>query len=76
MGSKEMSESERSSIGPHPSFVQLATPYLSESHIQASLRDVGSDEARDISLRLQGVAWIDNVRRALQLQVVESYPHD
>ncbi|KAG8626951.1 hypothetical protein KVT40_005896 [Elsinoe batatas] len=56
-------------IGPHPSFVQVAKPYIFEQSIQKSIEANGGSEARDINIRLQGVAWIDNVRKALQLPV-------
>ncbi|KAF4552069.1 Cyclin-like protein 1 [Elsinoe fawcettii] len=56
-------------IGPHPSFVQVAKPYIFEQSVQRQLEANGGSEARDIVTRLQGVSWIDSVRKALQLPV-------
>jgi len=54
-------------VGPHPSFINVANPYLFEQQIQACLAALGTTEAKEANARLQGVMWIDNVRRALQL---------
>ncbi|KAL4786744.1 Fructosamine kinase-domain-containing protein [Aspergillus varians] len=51
----------------HPSFIQVAKPYIFEQTIQECLAAMGVNPLREESLRLQGVAWIDNVRRALNL---------
>ncbi|KAF2154167.1 hypothetical protein K461DRAFT_320327 [Myriangium duriaei CBS 260.36] len=56
-------------IGPHPSFVQVAKPYIFESTVQQCLDKNGGNEARELSNRLQGVQWIDSVRKALSLPV-------
>lgn len=53
--------------GPHPSYIQIAKPYIFESKIQGCLLVAGVTENRDDNIRLQAVAWIDNVRRALHL---------
>ncbi|KAL9025177.1 MAG: hypothetical protein Q9196_005958 [Gyalolechia fulgens] len=55
--------------GPHPSYIQIAKPYIFESKIQECLVVAGVTETRDDSIRLQAVAWIDSVRRALHLPV-------
>ncbi|KAK4544559.1 hypothetical protein LTR36_004131 [Oleoguttula mirabilis] len=63
-------------IGPHPSTIRVAAPYTTQACIEKRLlpptldhqeRSLG--EAREDSNRLQGVTWLDNVRRALQLPV-------
>ncbi|KAL4815893.1 Fructosamine kinase-domain-containing protein [Aspergillus spinulosporus] len=51
----------------HPSFIQVAKPYIFEETIQKCLAAMGVNPLREESLRLQGVTWIDNVRRALNL---------
>ncbi|KAL1967313.1 hypothetical protein VTN77DRAFT_3359 [Rasamsonia byssochlamydoides] len=54
---------------PHPSFIQVAKPYVFEQTIQECLAATGVDPQREDSIRIQGVTWIDNVRRALHLPV-------
>ncbi len=54
-------------IGRLPNFVQVAKSYVFEQQIQKSLHDTGVSQAREDSIRLAGVQWIDNVRRALKL---------
>lgn len=51
----------------HPSFIQVARPFVFEETIQGCLDAMGVNRTREESLRLLGVAWIDNVRRALHL---------
>ncbi|OQE26510.1 hypothetical protein PENSTE_c005G00858 [Penicillium steckii] len=53
----------------HPSFVQVAKPYIFEQTIQECIQAMGVDPTREVSQRLQGVTWIDNVRKALRLPV-------
>lgn len=53
----------------HPSFVHVAKPYLFEQTIQDCILAMGLDATREASQRLQGVTWIDNVRKALRLYV-------
>ncbi|KAL8696679.1 MAG: hypothetical protein Q9201_007539 [Fulgogasparrea decipioides] len=55
--------------GPHPSYIQIAKPYVFESKIQECMLAAGVTEARDDNIRLQAVAWIDSVRRAMHLPV-------
>ena len=55
------------SIGPHPSYIQIAKPYYSGQNLEECLSLTGVNEAREDTLRLQGVAWIDSVRKALRL---------
>lgn len=54
----------------HPSFIQVARPYLFEQTIQDCIQALGSNPLREESLRLQGVSWIDNVRKVLHLYVI------
>jgi CTD kinase subunit beta len=54
-------------LGPHPSFIQVARPYVFEHQIQAALEAVGATEVKEANNRLQGVAWIDTLRKALDL---------
>jgi CTD kinase subunit beta len=54
-------------VGPHPSFIEIAKPYIFEQRLQEYMTAIGMNEAREDAVRLQGVAWIDNVRRSMQL---------
>jgi CTD kinase subunit beta len=56
-------------VGPHPSYIEVAKPYILQSTIETCLADLGMSEAKEDAVRLQGVAWIDNVRRSLHLPV-------
>jgi CTD kinase subunit beta len=62
-------ERERERVGPHPSYIEIAKPYILQSRIQKCLRDLSMSDAKEDNARLQGVAWIDQVRRALQLPI-------
>lgn len=53
--------------GPHPSFVEVAKPYVFQQQLQKCMTAIDATEAKEDNIRLQGVTWIDNVRRALQL---------
>ncbi|KAK1145418.1 RNA polymerase II C-terminal domain kinase beta subunit [Aspergillus melleus] len=53
----------------HPSFIQVAKPYIFEQTIQRCIATMGVNTLREESLRLQGVTWIDNVRRVLCLPI-------
>ncbi|KAJ5645455.1 hypothetical protein N7507_011466, partial [Penicillium longicatenatum] len=53
----------------HPSFIQVARPYLFEQTIHDCIQALGMNPIREESLRLQGVSWIDNVRKVLHLPV-------
>ncbi|KIX05315.1 uncharacterized protein Z518_06187 [Rhinocladiella mackenziei CBS 650.93] len=55
--------------GPLPNNVQVAKSYVFEQEIQRCLRETGVSQQREDSIRLAGVQWIDNVRRALKLPV-------
>jgi CTD kinase subunit beta len=54
-------------VGPHPSYIQVARPYVFEQKLQECMNATGVSEAKEDVARLQGVQWIDNVRRALKL---------
>lgn len=56
----------------HPSFVRVAKPYMAEQVIQACIRSLGIDPIREEKARFQGVSWIDNVRKELNLYVLIS----
>ncbi len=58
---------ENGDPGPHPSFIQVAKPYVFEQKLQECMTAIGVNEAKEDNVRLQGVTWIDNVRKALQL---------
>ena len=53
--------------GSLSSFIQVAKPFIFEKTIQECFAATGADPIREDSNRLQGVTWIDNVRKALQL---------
>ncbi|KXL47255.1 hypothetical protein M433DRAFT_153530 [Acidomyces richmondensis BFW] len=76
--SKRMLNGEAKPIGPHPSTIRVAAPYMSQAAIEARLqRARGSGDAQERSVaearedreRLAGVTWLDQTRRALQLPV-------
>jgi CTD kinase subunit beta len=52
-------ERDRERVGPHPSYIEIAKPYILQSRIQKCLRDVNMSDAKEDTVRLQGVAWID-----------------
>ena len=58
---------ENGRIGPHPSYIEIAKPYIFQSKVQECFTTSGVSEAKDDSIRLQGIAWIDNVRKFLHL---------
>ncbi|KAF2837165.1 cyclin-like protein [Patellaria atrata CBS 101060] len=62
-------QTDQDLIGPHPSFIEVAKPYIFQQRIQDCLFAIGMTEAKDDNVRLQGVAWIDNVRKSMQLPV-------
>lgn len=53
--------------GPMPNFVQVAKSYVFEQEIQQCLKETGVSQAREDNMRLAGVQWIENARRALKL---------
>lgn len=63
------SSTEHDPRGPHPSFIEVAKPYIFEQKLQQCMLTMGMNEAKEDTVRLQGVSWIDSVRRSLQLWV-------
>ena len=63
------SERERERVGPHPSYIEIAKPYILQWRMQKCLSEISMTDAKEDVVRLQGVAWIDQVRRALQLPI-------
>lgn len=55
--------------GPHPSFIEVAKPFVFEKKLHECMIAIGMNEAKEDALRLQGVTWLENVRRSLQLSV-------
>ena len=53
--------------GPMQSHIQVAKPYVFQQAIEGCLDDLGVALPREDNIRLAGVQWIDNVRRALKL---------
>jgi len=50
-----------------PNIIDVAKPYIFQQDIEACLQHVGVTQAREDSLRLSGVHWIDNTRRVVGL---------
>jgi len=57
------------SHGPMQSHIQVAKPYVFHQAIEGCLNDLGVAQAREDNIRLAGVRWIDDTRRALKLYV-------
>ena len=53
--------------GPHPSYIKSAKPFIFDREIRECLTKGGSSANRDNKVRLEGISWIDGVRRALHL---------
>lgn len=60
---------QANTIGPHPSFLQVAKPYMFQQVITWKLITIGTNPSREDQFRLLGVTWINDVRIALQLSV-------
>ena len=54
-------------VGPHPSHIQVAKPFLFQQQLQNHLVALGINPTREDIVRLHGVQWINEVRTALQL---------
>ncbi len=54
-------------VGPPTSFIQVAKPYIFEQTIQECLKATGVSQVREDNIRLAGVQYIDNTRKALKL---------
>jgi CTD kinase subunit beta len=63
------SEQGSARIGPHPSYIEITKPYILQSRIQSCLSSIQMSDAKEDAVRLQGVSWIDAVRRALSLPI-------
>ena len=50
-----------------PNYVQVADAYIFQQTIDERLRRIGVTQAREDSMRIAGVQYIDQVRRALKL---------
>ena len=59
-------------VGPHPSFVKVAQPFITEQKLREYMANTGVTEAKEDSMRLQGVSWIDGVRKKLLLYLFTS----
>jgi len=55
--------------GPTRSHIQVAKPYVFQQAIEGCLHELGVAQAREDNIRLAGVQWIENVRKALKLYV-------
>ena len=60
-------------LGPHPSYIEVAKPFVFENKIQECLVTSGLAESRDDKIRLEGISWIDSVRKALHLYVISGH---
>ncbi|KAI9710642.1 MAG: RNA polymerase II C-terminal domain kinase beta subunit [Chrysothrix sp. TS-e1954] len=56
-------------VGPNPGLIKVAKGYIFEQQIRRNLKALGVAEAKEDNNRLLGVAWIDDVRQALQLPI-------
>ncbi len=54
-------------VGPHTSDIRVAAPFVFEEQVNKSSELTRINPVKEESSRLQGVAWIDSVRRSLQL---------
>lgn len=61
-----------SSTGSMRSHIQVAKPYVFHQAIDGCLHDLGVAQAREDNIRLAGVQWIENVRKALKLYVSQT----
>ncbi|KAJ5322801.1 hypothetical protein N7452_011090 [Penicillium brevicompactum] len=51
----------------HPSFIQVANPYIFEQTVESCIESMGVKPPRETSSRLQGVAWLDEDAAAAAL---------
>ena len=64
---QDTEKNENGKVDLPPSFIRVAKPYMLEQEIQKCMAEHGLTQAKEDNLRLLGVAWIDTVRKALQL---------
>lgn len=53
--------------GPHPSYVELARPFMFEERIQQCWRKARVSSAEEAKVRIQAIGWIDSVRKQMRL---------
>ena len=58
---------DKEKVGPHPSYIELAKPYIFQFKIHECLTKAAITEAKDDGIRLQGITWIDSVRKFMHL---------
>lgn len=54
-------------IGPPPSFIHVAKRFIFQQQLQTHMITIGNNPTREDNFRLQGVQWINDVRKALSL---------
>jgi CTD kinase subunit beta len=65
------------SVGPHASFIYVAKRFIFQQQIQTHMIAIGNNPTREDNFRLQGVQWINDVRKALSLYApFPKYAHD
>lgn len=67
--SKRITKADLAVKNPHPSYVQVAKPYIFEQMIEDCMTAIGTTTNREDLCRLQGVKYIDEVRKKLGLYV-------
>ncbi|KAK2879562.1 hypothetical protein FQN49_000755 [Arthroderma sp. PD_2] len=73
-GAAEAPQAGGRPVAPHPSFIQVANPYLFEKTVQDCFAATGVNSLREDNNRLQGITWIDNVRKALHFGCIQETP--
>jgi hypothetical protein len=54
-------------VGPPPSFIYVAKRFIFQQQLQTHMIAIGNNPTREDNYRLQGVQWINDVRKALSL---------
>jgi CTD kinase subunit beta len=67
--SSNTSNGAASLVGPTPSFIYVAKRFVFQQQIQTHMIAIGNNPTREDNFRLQGVQWINDVRKALSLLV-------
>jgi len=65
--SNTSSNGAASVVGPTPSFIYVAKRFVFQQQIQTHMIAIGNNPTREDNFRLQGVQWINDVRKALSL---------
>jgi CTD kinase subunit beta len=55
------------SVGPHPGFIEPCQRHVFEHRISKDLQQLGTEGAKEDNFRIQGVIFIDQVRKSLGL---------